>query len=107
MYFYSYLIMCAFLLLEVIVGIVLDLFTENYYVEEKEVSLDTVESFRAAWIKRDPLKTMFVPVYEVPAVLREVDTPLGPGKLDREPMVRFLMQLPLPLRRDANGEDAV
>lgn len=69
MYFYAYLIMCAFLLLEVIVGIVLDLFTENYYVEDKEVSLDTIESFRTAWIKRDPLKTMFVPVYDVPAIL--------------------------------------
>lgn len=95
------------MLLEVIVGIVLDLFTANYYVEETEVSLDTVESFRSAWIKRDPLKTFFVPVHEVPGILREVDRPLGPGNLSREAMVRFLLQLALPLRKDAEGNDAV
>jgi hypothetical protein len=100
-------VLCAFLLLEVIVGIMLDLFTANYYVEETEVSLDTVESFRSSWIKRDPQKSFFVPVHEVPGILREVDRPLGPGNLGREAIVRFLMQLALPLRKDSDGNDAV
>ena len=37
MYFFSYLIICAFLLVEMLVGIILDLFLSHYFIDDEEV----------------------------------------------------------------------
>ncbi len=106
-YFYTYLVVCGFLMVEVVVGIVLDLFTEHYFCSDDDVSADAVDSFTSAWAKRDRRGTNFVPVHDLPGILRDTDKPLGPGPLEREHMLRYMMSLPLPVRKDANGEDAV
>ena len=106
-YFYSYLVFCAMLMLEVVVGIILDLFSNNYFVAEEDVSADSADNFTGAWAKQDPLGTLFVQVHQLPDLLSDIEPPLGPGPLEREHLIRFVSRLPLPIRKDSEGEDSI
>jgi hypothetical protein len=106
-YFYTYLVLCGMLMLEVVVGIILDLFSNNYFVAEDDVSADSADNFVSAWSKRDPLGSMFIPIHVLPSLLGDIEPPLGPGPLERDHMIRYITRLPLPIRKNSMDEDSI
>ena len=50
---------------------------------------------------------MFVQIHQLPQLLSDIEPPLGPGPLGREHLIRFISRLPLPVRKNAQGDDAI
>ncbi len=126
-YFFSFQVFTAMLLLQMVVGIMLNSFQvrkaahalfyatadgcartqDMFLVPEGSLSASSMETFAQAWSKRDPYNTGYVPLHLLPSLLREVKPPLGPGKLARNNLLRYVSRLQLLISKDGNGDDAI
>jgi Ion transport protein len=76
-YFMLFVVLCGFLLLNLVIAVILDNFQNSSSNEELEVSQSNVLNFAEAWGKLDPRTTLFIPTAHLVKLLEMVDPPLG------------------------------
>jgi len=67
----------AYMLLNLIVAIVLDNFSEAGDTDDEVVSPDNIENFRAEWVKLDPDADERIPIGDLQTLILRVEYPLG------------------------------
>ncbi len=66
----------AYIVLSIMVGVILENFA-NVGGENRKISMDQLEEFRAIWLKYDPQGSFVVPSHHLLAILQELKAPLG------------------------------
>jgi len=93
-YFVSFFVLTAFILLNLLVAIILDNFNDTVAMDEGREGFTLtdrdMEMFQVIWSKYDPGATRFIPVANMVNVLLELDFPLG---LRNTPGVRHSLTL--------------
>ena len=84
-YFVTFTLLSFFLLLNAVIGVLLEHFSEN--PEDNPLPPGNFESFAVEWSKLDPHATLCIPATSLPVLLRHVSSPLG---LDEEYSARSL-----------------
>eukprot|EP00898_Chlorokybus_atmophyticus_P005123 jgi/Chlat1/5611/Chrsp369S00415 len=79
MYFMSFQIFCAFMMLNLIIGVILDNFTNMTKKEEPLVATEHLEQFRKSWSELDPKATYYIPASKLPVLVERLAPPLGLG----------------------------
>ena len=106
-YFFSFMVLSEMMLLQIILGIMLESFQDQFLVKKGSLSNDSVEQFISAWSNFDPSGTQFIALFDLPKLLYEVMPPLGPGRMDKENMLRYISRLDLPIRKNKLNEDVI
>lgn len=78
-YFMAFVLMCAFLLLNLVIAVILDNFQSSTNNEELEVSQSNLLNFAEVWSKIDHKGSMYIPTVRLTRLLELVDPPLGVG----------------------------
>jgi hypothetical protein len=76
-YFMLFVILCAFLLLNLVIAVILDNFQSSTNNEELEVSRSNLLNYGNAWSQLDPRGTMFIPTAKLSKLLEMVNPPIG------------------------------
>jgi hypothetical protein len=79
-YFLTFFIFSAMLLLNLLVAIILDNFGDTQKYDKSDVKEEDLKVFQDVWAKFDPLATGFIPVTELINVLINLPFPLGLNK---------------------------
>ena len=76
-YFISFVILCAFVMLNLVVGVILDNFQDTNTIEAMPVSREHLERFANVWGQLDPRGTYYVSASKLSHIISQVDPPLG------------------------------
>ena len=76
-FFISFIVIEAMVMLNLIVAVVLDTFAEEEAAEEMKLSPSQIENFVDAWKELDPDATHFMPTKDLKKLLLLLDAPLG------------------------------
>jgi hypothetical protein len=76
-YFMLFVLLCAFLLLNLVIAVILDNFQSSNNNEELEVSQSNLLACTQAWSQLDPKCTLYIPTTRLSRLLELVDPPLG------------------------------
>jgi len=76
-YFIVFVILCAFVMLNLVIAVILDNFQNSNQNEEAPVGRDHVVRFCEVWAKLDPLATYYVSAAKLQVMVAELDPPLG------------------------------
>jgi hypothetical protein len=78
-FFLSFFIMSALLMLNLLVAIILDNYSEQENEEENmvEVKPEHMEKFKHVWAEKDPTATGFIPLTDLPWLIMHLPLPLG------------------------------
>ena len=76
-YFMLFVLLCAFLLLNLVIAVILDNFQSSKNNEELDVSQSNLLNYRRIWSQLDPRCTMYIPTAKLSRLLELVDPPLG------------------------------
>ena len=76
-YFISFVVLCAFVMLNLVVGVILDNFQDSNTVEAMPVSREHLERFANVWGQLDPRGTYYVSASKLSHIISQVDPPLG------------------------------
>lgn len=106
-YFYSFLVIAGMMLLQLVVGSMLETFQDLFLVSKNSLTTASMEEFISAWAKQDPKGTQFIEVFQLPSLLREVKPPLGPGKLPRKDILAFIQRINVRIRKTPDGQDGI
>jgi hypothetical protein len=71
----------AILLLNLLVAVVLNVYNDLFAKPPEKVDVSMIDSFVSAWSKQDPDKSYFIPIPTLPALLRDIEPPLGKSML--------------------------
>lgn len=85
-YFMTFVLMCAFLLLNLVIAVILDNFQNSTNNEELEVSQSNLLNFADIWSQFDPKCTMYIPTVRLPRLLELVEPPLGVSGMAHIPL---------------------
>ena len=76
-YFMLFVLLCAFLLLNLVIAVILDNFQSSTNNEELDVSQSNLVAYTRAWSQQDPRCTMYIPTAKLSRLLEFVEAPLG------------------------------
>lgn len=76
-YFMLFVLLCAFLLLNLVIAVILDNFQSSTNNEELEVSQSNLIAYSKAWSQLDPKRSMYIPTARLSRLLELVEPPLG------------------------------
>ena len=76
-FFFLYQLIGALLMMNLMVGVVVDVFSSTSIRENMRVSQTHILEFQAAWQKYDPEGTYYISAHYLPFLLRELLAPLG------------------------------
>jgi hypothetical protein len=76
-YFMLFVILCAFLLLNLVIAVILDNFQSSTNNEELEVSQSNLLNYAQAWSQLDPRGSTFIPTAKLSKLLEMIDPPIG------------------------------
>jgi hypothetical protein len=76
-FFLLFILMCAFVMLNLVIAVILDNFESYSQKEELPVSEEDLASFSAAWGKFDRGHTYYMAMSELPDLMKELKRPLG------------------------------
>jgi Ion transport protein len=77
LYFVVFVILCAFLLLNLVIAVILDNFQSSTNNEELEVSQSSLLNYARVWGQLDKKCTMFIPTARLSKLIEMLDHPLG------------------------------
>lgn len=103
-YFILFMVLCSFLLLNLVIAVILDNFQNSSSNEELEVSQSNILGFAEVWGKLDPKTTLFIPVASLNMLLEMVEPPLGTAGLAHSQLEvqNIIMGTDIPIR-NVNG----
>jgi len=84
-YFLSFFILSALLMVNLLVAIILDNYSEQENEDDeadKEVTEETMEKFKHVWAEKDPRATGFIPLTDLPWLIMHLPKPLGLNEPD-------------------------
>jgi Ion transport protein/Voltage-dependent L-type calcium channel, IQ-associated len=76
-YFVLFILLCAFLLLNLVIAVILDNFQSSTNNEELDVSQSNLLAYTRVWSQLDPRCTMYIPTAKLSRLLEFVEPPLG------------------------------
>jgi len=77
LYFVIFVILCAFVMLNLVIAVILDNFQNSNENEDVMVGQDNVQRFCAVWSKLDPKATYYISAAKLQYLVSELDPPLG------------------------------
>ena len=107
-YFMLFMVLCGFLLLNLVIAVILDNFQNSSSNEELEVSQSNILQFAEMWGKLDPKTTLFIPTACLTQLLETVEPPLGTAGLAHAQLEvqNIIMGTDIPIR-PVNGSPHV
>ena len=76
-YFMLFVLLCAFLLLNLVIAVILDNFQSSTSNEELDVSQSDLLAYTREWSHLDPRATLFIPTEKLSRLLEHIEPPLG------------------------------
>mmetsp|Transcript_3541 Transcript_3541/g.12709 ORF Transcript_3541/g.12709 Transcript_3541/m.12709 type:complete len:1714 (-) Transcript_3541:989-6130(-) len=76
-YFIVFVILCAFVMLNLVIAVILDNFQNSNQNEEAPVGRDHVVRFCEVWSKLDPFASYYISAAKLQYLVAELDPPLG------------------------------
>eukprot|EP00803_Ostreobium_quekettii_P004182 evm.model.scf_87.7 EVM.evm.TU.scf_87.7 scf_87:110745-119200(-) len=76
-YFYIFVVVCAFILLNLVIAVILDNFQSSSQNEEMPVGRGHLLWFVEVWSDLDPHATNYIPAVKLSTLLSELEPPLG------------------------------
>ncbi|PNW76369.1 hypothetical protein CHLRE_11g467528v5 [Chlamydomonas reinhardtii] len=83
-YFFSYILIITFMLLQMIIGIIIDNIQNTAFQEKLPVGPSTLHTFTEVWEDLDPHGSGFIPASALTSLLLRLPKPLGVKKLDSQ-----------------------
>mmetsp|Transcript_6417 Transcript_6417/g.22602 ORF Transcript_6417/g.22602 Transcript_6417/m.22602 type:complete len:1664 (+) Transcript_6417:339-5330(+) len=77
LYFFIFVILCAFVMLNLVIAVIIDNFQNSNSSEDAPVGRDDFIRFVEVWSKLDPSATYYVAASKLQFMLAELDPPLG------------------------------
>eukprot|EP00892_Ulva_mutabilis_P001295 jgi/Ulvmu1/11166/UM072_0002.1 len=107
-YFMTFVLMCAFLLLNLVIAVILDNFQSSTNNEELEVSQSNLLNFAEVWSRLDHECSMYIPTARLTRLLELVEPPLGVSGMGHVPLEvqNIIMGVDIP-NRIINGSPHV
>lgn len=99
-YFILFMVLCGFLLLNLVIAVILDNFQNTSSNEELEVSQSNILRFAEMWGKLDPKTTLYIPAASLTQLLETVEPPLGTAGLTHAQLAvqNIIMGTDIPIR---------
>ena len=93
-YFCSFMVLCAYVMLNLVVAVIIDNFQTEKSESDSIVNKDHIEQFVEVWSQLDPHTTGFVPSAKLEYIVRNLDSPLGVADLNnRKPAPRKVLDM--------------
>ncbi|KAG2432071.1 hypothetical protein HXX76_008998 [Chlamydomonas incerta] len=83
-YFFSYILIITFMLLQMIIGIIIDNIQNTAFQEKLPVGPSSLHTFTEVWEDLDPHGSGFIPASALTSLLLRLPKPLGVKKLDSQ-----------------------
>jgi len=103
-YFMTYYILGQAILLNLVIGVILENFSA-IGSESKLITVEHLEEFRELWLRYDPKGTFAIPSYQLLPLVSQLSAPLGLGgkkpAASRAQLLRFMRRIDVP---DHNGQ---
>lgn len=99
LYFCVFVILCAFVMLNLVIAVILDNFQSNSQNEEAPVGRDHMVKFTEVWSALDPHATYYIPASKLQLIVQELDPPLGiagAGKRGKTDIQQIIMSVDIP-----------
>lgn len=94
LFFVSYMVVCAYLMFNLVIAVLLDEFSSAAAQESDIITPEMVENYAFAWQDLDPTASHFIPCDTLPMLLKRVEPPLGVGAdADVTAVIRLLKEL--------------
>ena len=78
-YFFSYVVLGTYVILNLFVAILYDKFVGTAKEENRVVVTENIEEFNARWSELDPKATQWIPVHHIQQLVVDLSPPLGLG----------------------------
>ncbi|CAG9459996.1 unnamed protein product [Pedinophyceae sp. YPF-701] len=100
LYFVIFSILCAFVMLNLVIAIILDNYQISSQDEDLPVTGTDMQIFADMWAVHDPAGTMYIDANKLPAIISQLEPPLGTKGLDISPaeLQQMLMRVSIPNR---------
>ncbi|EEH58460.1 voltage-gated ion channel superfamily [Micromonas pusilla CCMP1545] len=99
-YFSVFILLCAFVLLNLVIAVILDNFASNNEDEENPVSKEHMYSFTRAWVKLDPHATYYTRAANLEQIVQTIEPPLGcqgvPPNVAKQETQKIIMSVDIP-----------
>ena len=82
-FFCFFCILCAFVMLNLVIAVILDNFQNNSKTSELGVSKEDMMHFTDVWMRLDPRATYYIPAEKLPRVIGAMDHPVGTRGLSK------------------------
>ncbi|KAK3250718.1 Caveolin-2 [Cymbomonas tetramitiformis] len=99
LYFISFIVICAFVLLNLVIGVILENFESCSQQEEAPVGREHMQSFQDVWSILDPRGTEYIPANKLFQVIGNLEHPFGVrGKPDfsKADIQNIIMSIDIP-----------
>ena len=92
-FFCFFCILCAFVMLNLVIAVILDDFQNNSKTSELGVSKEDMMHFTDVWMRLDPRATYYIPAESLPRVIGAMDHPVGTRGLSKREAKTKCMQI--------------
>ena len=92
-FFCFFCILCAFVMLNLVIAVILDNFQNNSKTAELGVSKEDMMHFTDVWMRLDPRATYYIPAESLPRVIGAMDHPVGTRGLSKREAKTKCMQI--------------
>ncbi|KAF6257951.1 Ion transport protein-domain-containing protein [Scenedesmus sp. NREL 46B-D3] len=76
-YFCSFVLLCGLVLVNFVIGVIIDNMQSSNSSEDMPISRYHVERFTRAWSELDPTASQYIPAVELSSLLRDLPPPMG------------------------------
>ena len=76
-YFCSFMVLCAYVMLNLVVAVIIDNFLINKSESDTIVNQDHLAQYVDTWSELDPRGTQYIPAHKLEFLVRAIDEPLG------------------------------
>eukprot|EP00798_Chlamydomonas_sp_ICE-L_P013774 gene13774-19682_t len=76
-YFCTYMLWVTFMVVQLVIGIVLEEVQANSFLEDLFIREDHVTAFKDCWAVSDPMGSGFIPICKLGTLLKELEPPFG------------------------------
>eukprot|EP00899_Mesostigma_viride_P019380 jgi/Mesvir1/27443/Mv07229-RA.2 len=100
-FFIIFIVLCAFVMLNLVIAVILDNFHSSSVNEEAPVSREHMQRFADVWSILDPRATYYISTRQLQDLIRELDPPLGTRgiKVSTSDVQRIIMSVDIPEHR--------
>jgi len=98
-YLYSFILINVFVIVQLLIAVVLEAFSDIADEDSQRLNKDELERFAATWVQFDPECTLFISTAKLQSFLSVLPPPMGFGvtyQASAEEMVAFVASLRLP-----------